>query len=391
MNATKERALAVLIGLGLAVPVAAWLWELRPTPAPLQFVDTRDEQERLLENAEPEGLVAENLAAGRYRYWLDEEQARAFIGGFHRKFLYDEQAYFLPRPFANGEIRWPEHPDGVIDLAAGPEGLREREPVEPGGFDLRILVTGDSHVWGVCDAEETFPFLLEREFQGQFPSERVDVLHAAVGGYGLYNYLGILRKFGELDVDVFCVCVYGGNDFMAMVSPYQALHGVDRERPDAGKGRRMARGQELHPAAMGQAVRSIFQLSDREEIGEQVAGLAADLVGEMAAHAAGLGIEMVVAYLPSALAVDAGHDGERVGRLLAELELEPGAVRAEDRVADAFLAELEERGVARVDLRPPLAGAGGGMFWELDHHLSVRGQEVVAGALREALLEAAGR
>jgi lysophospholipase L1-like esterase len=67
---------------------------------------------------------------------------------------------------------------------------------------LRILITGDSVLNGnnTTDQKETISELLEARLVGV--KQRVEVLNASAGSWGIGNQLGYLRKFGTFDSDV---------------------------------------------------------------------------------------------------------------------------------------------------------------------------------------------
>lgn len=67
---------------------------------------------------------------------------------------------------------------------------------------LRILMTGDSVLNGnnTTDQKETISELLEARLVGV--TQRVEVLNASAGSWGIGNQLGYLRKYGTFDSDV---------------------------------------------------------------------------------------------------------------------------------------------------------------------------------------------
>jgi lysophospholipase L1-like esterase len=109
-------------------------------------------------------------------------------------------------------FRGVEPMDG-IPLEINSSGLREREiaAVRPG--TLRILVVGDSVVFGLgVRAEDAFPRALERVLQKQL-QQPLEVINAGVPGYGTLQELKLFEETaGMLEPDAVLVTVSVFND-----------------------------------------------------------------------------------------------------------------------------------------------------------------------------------
>lgn len=81
---------------------------------------------------------------------------------------------------------------------------------------IRGLVIGDSWTMGAgVLEEETYHGVVERHLNHQFPSQEVELINLGVGGYNLFNYLGVLEEKSlrlEPDFIIFGFC--GNNDFL---------------------------------------------------------------------------------------------------------------------------------------------------------------------------------
>ncbi len=380
---------AIAIGLGLAAGLASWLlWRALEVPRAsrsVEFVDNAAQQAEVLASMVRGGRSAENLAAGRFRYHLEEAQARALIGGFHPSFDYDEQVYYRPKPGIGGVLRWPEHPLGEFSIRVSSEGLREPGPLPTGEFDLRVLLAGDSHAAGACNLEETFASLLEADLGSRFAGRRIDVINAAVGGYGFYNYLGVLRKFGRMDVDLFCLCVYGGNDFVGVIAPHHFFAGLPLEPGAPQFGRRTAAGQEQHAAAMGQSVRSVMVFSEKPQAIEPTLDAAADLTAQMQAMCDDLGVAMLCVYLPSLVEVEWEQDAARLAKLFEVVGLGRDQVAVLEHMGDGYLERVRALEIPVLDLREVFRDALGPFYWRMDHHINLAGHRAIAAALADVV------
>ena len=92
------------------------------------------------------------------------------------------------------------------------EGLRGPEIEEGGGPFTRILVIGDSFVFGVgVEDSETFTALLPQHLQGS--AGRVESLNAGIPAFGVPDAAGWLERHGlGLEPDIVVLSIFLGND-----------------------------------------------------------------------------------------------------------------------------------------------------------------------------------
>jgi lysophospholipase L1-like esterase len=105
-------------------------------------------------------------------------------------------------------------PEFQTSISTNSQGLRERElgPKAPGTF--RVLVLGDSFVFGQgVDAELAFPRLLESELAKYRPDIKTQVINAGVPGYGTDQEFALLQELGwSYSPDLVIVNMFAGND-----------------------------------------------------------------------------------------------------------------------------------------------------------------------------------
>lgn len=103
-------------------------------------------------------------------------------------------------------------PKDGIPLEINSQGLRERELGAPRPGTLRILVLGDSVVFGLgVRAEDAFPRALERTLEQQ--QQPIQVLNGGVPGYGTLQEMKLFEEtVGVLQPDVVLVTVSVFND-----------------------------------------------------------------------------------------------------------------------------------------------------------------------------------
>lgn len=302
-------------------------------------------------------------------------------GWVERKYkVLDPHAYCRLAPGQVRERRFGEHPRGGWVMHTNSLGLRGAEELldEP---DLRVLVTGDSHVQGVCADEETWPALLGQRLRAARPGEDLESLNAAVGGYGPYHYLGVLECFLHLQPDLFVVTVFGGNDFKyaqtlqryyAHRGPYETGPHDSRTLAEKGIEHGGLRPQELEQI--------LYFLNNPDEVRVAIETMVA-LTDTMQRLCEAEGIRLVFVYLPPPLTGQPQHFGELSERVAEALAVEREELRSSDRIADGWMEFLAERAIPCVDLRPPFRASQVPWFWNTDLHLNLAGQRAVAEAV----------
>ena len=94
-----------------------------------------------------------------FRYHLSEDEAkRVYNLGVVKgdKRIYDPWSGFLAKPNRNRLTPWEEHPDGEFLSETNLEGLFDGELNRDAPDDVRIIAAGDSHTFGLCNAEESW-------------------------------------------------------------------------------------------------------------------------------------------------------------------------------------------------------------------------------------------
>ncbi len=294
---------------------------------------------------------------------------------------YDPWTYARPVPVRDQRMPWPEHPAGEVNTNVNAQGGREDHELSDPPRDLRVLVAGDSHTFGVCDDSEVLTERLEALLGTRRPGRSIEVLNTAAGGYSFFNYLGSWFRFREFRPQVFVVVVFAGNDFAELLG--QSLHFTGHPWPVEAQGRAILRNAAFRrrPAIMGQGLNSIEIARQWPVERENTVRDAVYLCREMQRCANAGGATLVVAFLPTPFLLK-WPDGKLPG---AEV-IEKFGLQAEDfqREADQcanFLAGVRAAGIEVVDLTPTFAAEPVPPFWLHDLHLSTRGHELVAEAL----------
>ena len=92
-------------------------------------------------------------------------------------------------------------------------------------------------------------------------------------------------------------------------------------------------------------------------------------------------IRFICVYLPPPLAGQPSQFQRERAEVMQRLEVTEEQLAVSDRVADAWLAFLQRRGIEHVDLRPTWRAASERLYWRTDAHINLAGQRAVADAL----------
>ncbi|MEO0651173.1 MAG: SGNH/GDSL hydrolase family protein [Planctomycetota bacterium] len=303
----------------------------------------------------------------------------------------DRASYFSRRPGHTARWTWDEHPAGGFQRTIGPLGLRADAPLPATRPSPWVLLTGDSHVDGICDDSE---LASERLSQALVESgrPRAAVSNAACAYYTLQNYLGVAARFARARPDVLVVVVYGGNDFGALVPLERELRG--RSRPSRPRGYRIAllaaeaATAEGRPVAdsVWQALNQVYSFARSPELVEPTLTLAWELTEAIRDTCEDHGVRLLVAYLPPAFEVQPDALHPAFGEACALLELGPADLRRSTELSSRYLDGLRARAIACVDVGPEFREAREPLYWRRDEHLNVAGQRLLAETLVAPLL-----
>jgi lysophospholipase L1-like esterase len=322
---------------------------------------------------------------------LDPEALRIYFPAIGESCLADDRMYLRRQPRVDTWFEMAEYPGGGYRIRTNALGMREdTEPAEQRP-DLRVLVTGDSHTDGVCGNGASIPNALEALLAAQPGAGSVEVLNAGLGGTNPFYYLAVLERYApELRPHAFVAIVYGGNDFSDAL---ELERWMNRREPAKFSRRKPVGRVDGLNWSMGflpqEAVQANYFANNLEEVPRCIRLLEA-LSAEIARVAEQAQCVALIAYLPPATRVEPLHTAENVAAVMQAFGLTEADLALSDRIADAWLARLAERGIAHVDLRPALKAEQQSCYWNSDSHLNLRGNQVIARELRaklETLLE----
>ncbi|MBK8177532.1 MAG: SGNH/GDSL hydrolase family protein [Planctomycetes bacterium] len=341
------------------------------------------------EGAAPEGPEAENPQdPRRWRYHLTEEEADrcfAFLGDPRR--TYDPWVYCRDAGNLDDAFPRPEHPNRRFHWRTNSLGFREDHELDDPPRDLRVLVAGDSHTFGLCDNAESFSNLLEESLARARPGRTVEVLNAGYGGYSFHNYLGTLLRLRSFAPQVAVVVVFGGNDFAELALLEAQFSGRPLPLRGPRESERLNAALALSPDALGQGLNAADVVRCAPELQPLLVDRAVELCAEMQRVARAGGTQLIVAFLPSPFDFPWPNMPKRAVDARVALELADQELEANQRMGREFLDGLRGAGVTALDLHPVLEREPSPPFWRIDYHLDLRGHQLVAQALEPLVLD----
>lgn len=391
MGLNRKRFRLLLLSTGLSVAAAAMVFAFaddRSREALVSFFRPQDGDWASSEDGTNQAWprrVATHVPE-EWKYYLPEKRVRKLMQILPGKNEFDPWTCTRELPDQRYDMPWPEHRNGRILLRTNHIGLREDAEIPVPAPDIRVLVAGDSHTYGVCENAESFPNQLEGKLRATMPGKSVEVLNAAVGGYTFYNYFGTLLRFRSFKPQVFVVAVYSGNDFGEMLYRHHAVNG---SRPSGWTTKdTLLRDQAAKVAsnAMGQCYSQIQYLAAAPQQQHELAlSLALQICGEMQTVCKERDITMFVCVLPSPS--DLPHHGSTDQLELARkvLQTTAEAEAGTGRLTADFIDALGATGIPVIDMRATFAAQDKAPYWERDLHLDVNGHRLIAEALAPAV------
>jgi len=297
----------------------------------------------------------------------------------------DEIAGHIHHPDYRRWHDWPEHHDGGFEMATNNLGFREDGPTaveKPGGV-VRILVTGDSHTDGVVANSESFANQLEDLMNArQEGGAEFEIINGGHGHYGPHNYLGILRRHLDLELDHFVVVLFVGNDLLDAVA--DAWFRKEFELPDRPDWYidRLEKAQALSGAAVAQGLNQAYLFRTLPEVASLSLEITEDQFRQISALCDEHGIGFYTVLLPAKINLEPEIDAETT-EAVDVLGLSAADLNLNQELASALAESLESFGIQVLDLQPGFGATSEVLYWKSDHHLNVEGHRLAAELFAE--------
>lgn len=274
---------------------------------------------------------------------------------------------------------------------------------------LRILLIGDSYVFGVADKPDVIDTQLER-LLSRTTGKACEVFSLGLPGLGLTEYWQILNQFVGYEPDAIVVLLYIDNDISQGAEeprsePEEFSPFGFQPRPDDMDDLDHLRPKLEELVSEGKLAKDMFRLMMRGRLNPYLYQLAER--GPMNAHYDGLakaftrssGIkDTILAMAKKAQSVHAGFllclaPGKYQVRkfkgweVLKKLNVQwDDAVLNNRKIQDAVLQFCAKHAVECVDALPAMKRCPARCYYKIDDHMNAEGNRVVAAAISHHLL-----
>jgi hypothetical protein len=303
--------------------------------------------------------------------------------------IFDPLVYKRRKPLVEFFAGFAEHPDRGFRIRMNSSGLRGDVDVLEERPDVRVVVIGDSHVFGMASLNQIMTSRMQVLFDESDPSRSVEVINASMGGYNVYNYVGGSEYFGrEFKPDYYVAIVMGGNDFSGALSVYRYYKRLDKPvHVPIQAGKIAKKFTELGgfggigPQEINQA---IFLSNNPGDVG-RIKRMMVESTFEMLKQCERFGVKLLCVYLPPPLQGQPRFNRALRERVLATSGLTSEEIERSDEIADHWIEYMRRTGIEYIDLRPVFRSHEEPLYWESDHHLNVPGHDLAGRVLHAAL------
>ncbi len=355
-----------------------------------------------------------------------------------------------------GWIPWPretrridavkEHRRGYIEITRNNLSCREdgETSLEKVPGVTRVLVLGDSHTDGVCFNEESYPNLLEAEWNRRAERPAYEIINAGFGPSSPYQqWWAFEQVYQRLDPDHLIVAWYAGNDLVELLRSDERVHlkwtGQEfvHEAPTKANDdtrsapttwslckaflrdrlslyhalvqiralRKMVRSAEqdeyrerlesamaAHAGPVWQGLNQSYYFTHHPEAWESALRMMAHILDKYRAYADEHEISLTVVVIPTLRQVHPEYDDDGLRATIETLALGEADLEWDARACQALVELCRERNVTVVDMREPLRLATRRspeqpVYYRFDHHLNVHGNRILAAELDRTLVQ----
>lgn len=281
--------------------------------------------------------------------------------------------------FANRRVKFREHAGGQFDWQFNNYSFREEKNTEeiPALGLTRVIVTGDSHMEGAVNSNETFANRLEDRLNHEMvENPHFEVLSGGVAFYSFKNYFGYLKKYLHLKPKLYVVVTFLGNDFLEAIK--EDTCGKNPWATDAYFTRLVnahsASGRDgMFWQGMNQAY--LFQNEEARQMGLELAERHTMRLQTLAREN---DIDLLFVLLPSKIEVEPGRGGKVLRQAAEDLGLSSRDLMVNREVGLEYGRALKRLGIEYTDPYLQMLNSPEELYWKRDYHLSSKGHDRLA-------------
>lgn len=297
-------------------------------------------------------------------------------------YIEDEIVGHIHRPYARREYNSPEYRKGKIVLKTNNLGFREDTDTKVNKTEgvIRILVTGDSHIDGVVNNNESFSYVLENKLNSVNQTTKFEILNGGVGYYGFDHYPLFLYKYLFLKPDIYIVVIYTGNDFLDAAKILE-LKGEFNQRP--AKYIKSLQNCMWAEGAMNQVMNQIYYFRTFPIMKEKTVKYTLEIISRISDFCKLHNINFIVVFLPTKADVEWQSDGDSLEKAKECLGLDESDLRINRELTEALIKGISKNNINFLDLYHDMRNQNTEFYWRKDYHLNDQGHKFVAEKMYE--------
>jgi len=278
------------------------------------------------------------------------------------------------------DFKWSEHPQGKIIMKTNNLGLRNDSDTKviKDKNDVRIIITGDSHIDGVVKNNESVAHFLETSLNELDSTKKHEVLNAGNGYFGPQNYVGIYHKFQHLNPDIFIATIYTGNDFLDAIR-IEAENGRLNvpERPK-GYYDKLWEIDELYSGFTGQQLNQLKFFETYPDLTGKALVITQQSLLKIKKLCKRNHTSFLVVLLPTKIDTEPQTDITRIDEVFEIMDFNDSHLQKNREMVLSLARWLEQNDITSIDLNEAFYASQEELFWRADYHINIAGHKSIA-------------
>jgi len=297
----------------------------------------------------------------------DYYQADSITGHFHK-------------PHVIREFEWTEHPLGKIEMKTNNVGLRSDTDTgkKKDKNQFQVLITGDSHVDGVVNNNESIAYFLENGLNKLYPAIKHEALNAGNGYFGPQNYLGVYNKFLNYHPDVFVVIIYTGNDFLDAIRIEAENGRLNVPKRPNGYYDKLWEIDELYSGFTGQYLNQLKFFETFPNYLDTALLITQQNLLQIKKLCKKNQSSLLVVLLPTKIDTEPQTDESRIDEVFEIMNFNESHFQKNRKMVISLTIWLEENDITYIDLQETFKKSDKELFWKTDYHINVAGHKAIA-------------
>jgi len=302
----------------------------------------------------------------------------------HETYEPDETLYIRPKAGRRARMSPVFHPKGGFDFVVNSLGMVN--PYFPSKVKppLRVLYTGASNAQGLCSFSESAVGRAQKTLRVERRILGTEILNCGCGTYNFFNFLAVLERHINLKPDAFVINAYTGNDFFGGAKIWRLFHGQNPLEPDSQAIETLLQEEEPFdgnlkaPNLVGLEISQALFLRKHPDQLACIHTHTCSITKHIKKICDDHGIKLLFMIIPGPVTGQPDRMKATRERLKNLVGLTREQTAIADRVGDNFIDFLKQEGISFKDLRPDFQNTKENLYFEIDGHINLLGQRLMA-------------